>query len=575
MKVQEEQQEELRRKIKWLMALRVVIVTVLLGTSILLQIRHDTPPLSIGFSSFLIATTYFLTIIYSLLLYRVRRLRLFSSIQLGMDLILLTSLVGFTGGIESPFSPFYMITILSASVLLGRKSGVLMASMTGILFGVVVDLQFLGITPWPSVTTSSGFETLYWLFLNVVAFLTVAYLAGSLTEKLSQTRQHLIEKSAGLADLQVFHENVIQSISSGVLTTDDEGRVTSLNQAAQKIIGYTVEEVKGRLWWQIFDAQNLDGLITRDNPLKESFRLNHECRRKDGGPLYLGMTGSPLRDGAGRVSGCVWAFQDLTRIREMEEEMKRKKWLAAIGEMSAGIAHEIRNPLASISGAMQVLKGANFPQKENRELMQIALKETERLNSIVTSFLVYACPSKVNRKRCDLHEILNETILFLKNSKEFRDNVVIKTNYGSGNSNMSVDRNQIKQVFLNLVLNAVQSMPEGGRLTVTTQRINPKRRTDRTEVRRYSWIRIGFKDSGQGISQENLEKIFYPFFTTKDRGSGLGLSIVHRIIEDHGGRIHVQSQVGSGTTIGVFLPMMDDGAVPIRKEEVSVQNSSR
>jgi two-component system, NtrC family, sensor histidine kinase PilS len=567
MKSQGNQQKEFRGKLKWLMALRVMIVTLLLGTSIILQVGYGKALHSATIFSVLIASTYFLTIIYSLLINHIRQLQVFAYLQLVLDLSLLTTLIYFTGGIDSPFSPFYMITILSASVILDRRGSVLTAALAGILFGIIVDLQFFGLVPELPKSPYDGLKTLYLLFLNMVAFVTVAYLTGSLAEKLKQTRQDLEEKSIGLADLQAFHENVVRSISSGVLTTDVEGRITSLNRAAQEIIGYTTDEVKGRPWWALFMADHLKGLITRDKPLMGSFRIKLECRRKGGAPLFLGMTATALRDGDGQMNGSVWAFQDLTRIREMEEEVKRKKWLAAIGEMAAGIAHEIRNPLASISGAMQVLKRERVLDRENNHLMGIALSETDRLNSIITSFLFYARPAQLNKKQCDLHELLTETLDLLQNRGDFHARVKVHSRFAGQNFIMDVDLDQMKQVFWNLAINAVQAMPEGGKLDVTTQRVIPSRRTDQGDHTRRSWVRISFKDSGHGISEENRDKIFYPFFTTKDKGSGLGLSIVHRIIEDHGGRVHVQSQVSEGTTVSVFLPITDDSMALVQKED--------
>jgi two-component system, NtrC family, sensor histidine kinase PilS len=570
MKSQGNQQKEFRGKLKWLMALRVMIVTLLLGTSIILQVGYGKALPSVTIFSFLIASTYFLTIIYSLLINHIRKLHGFAYLQLVLDLALLTALIYYTGGIDSPFSPFYMITILSASVILDRRGSVLTAALAGILFGIIVDLQFFGLMPGLPKSPYGGLETLYLLFLNMVAFVTVAYLTGSLAEKLKQTRKHLVEKSIGLADLQAFHENVVRSISSGVLTTDVEGRITSLNRAAQEITGYATDEVRGRPWWWLFMAEHLKTLIARDKPLMGSFRMNLECRRKGGAPLFLGMTATALRDGDGRMNGSVLAFQDLTRIREMEEEVKRKKWLAAVGEMAAGIAHEIRNPLASISGAMQVLKKEKALDQENKHLMTIALNETDRLNSIVTSFLFYARPAQLNKKQCDLHVLLSETLDLLQKSSDFRAGVKVHSRFANQKIRVDVDLDQMKQVFWNLAINAVQAMPDGGELDVTTQRVIPKRRTDQEDPTRRSWVRIGFKDSGDGISEENRDKIFYPFFTTKDKGSGLGLSIVHRIIEDHGGRIHVQSQVLAGTTVSVFLPIIDDSMALTREEELRV-----
>ncbi len=552
METQRIQQEEMRTKLKWLMALRVVIVTVLLGASIVLQVGYGHIGKTTTSFLYLIASTYCLTIAYSLLLNRLERIALFAYVQICLDLVFETVLVYLTGGIESPFSPFYMITSIAASIILGRKGGSLTASLASILFGVLVDLQYFRLLPGMEASTYSNIETLYLLFLNIVAYLTVAYLSGGLAEKLSFTRERLKEKATGLAELKAFHEHVVQSMSTGLMTTGLNGEITSFNRAAEEIMGCRFEEVKGKPWWEIFDAADLKRLISDERPLTEPFRFDRDCHRKNGVRLVLGMTVSPLKNEEGRQIGGVWIFQDLTRIREMEIEIEHKKRLATIGEMAAGMAHEIRNPLASLSGSLQVLsKDVRLEDEESRRLMEIALKETERLNGIITAFLMYARPIPLNRKRWDINQLVEETLSLLRNSKEYRDNIEIQSHRSPGELWAVVDPDQIRQVFWNLSINACQAMPKGGRLFVSTRAVTVNSNKDRLGT---PWIEVTFSDNGFGIQQENISKIFYPFFTTKDRGSGLGLSIVHRVIETHQGRVHVESRPGQGTRFTLLLP---------------------
>lgn len=551
MELQRIQQEEMRAKLKWLMALRVVIVTVLLGASIVFQVGYGHIAETTVSFSYLIASTYCLTIVYSLLLNRLNRLTSFAYAQISLDLLFETVLVYLTGGIESPFSPFYMITSIAASIILGRKGGSLTASMASILFGILVDLQFLRLLPGISVSSYSSRETLYYLFLNIVAFLTVAYLSGGLAEKLSLTTEWLKEKATGLAELKAFHEHVVQSMSTGLMTTGLSGEVTSFNRAAEQIMGYRYGQVKGRPWWDIFGAADLKWLINAEKPLDEPFRFDRECRRQNGDRLALGMTVSPLKNEEGRQIGGVWIFQDLTRIKEMEVEIENKKRLATIGEMAAGMAHEIRNPLASLSGSLQVLnKDVRLEEEESRRLMEIALKETVRLNGIITAFLMYARPAPLNIKRWDINRLITDTLSLLQNSNEYRENIEIRSSLAEGESWAAVDPDQMRQVFWNLSLNACQAMPQGGRLHVTSRSVNLGSNKDLPGT---AWVEVTFSDSGLGIHKENIPKIFYPFFTTKDRGSGLGLSIVHRVIETHRGRVHVESQPGQGTRIILLL----------------------
>jgi two-component system sensor histidine kinase PilS (NtrC family) len=556
MELQPIQQEEMRTKLKWLMVLRVVIVTFLLGASIVLQVGYGHIGKTTTSFSYLIASTYCLTIVYSLFLNRLKQIQLFAYGQIFIDLVFETVLVYLTGGIESPFSPFYMITSIAASVILGRKGGSLTASMSGIFFGVLVDLQYFRLLPGVGVSTYSNTETLYLLFLNIVAYLTVAYLSGGLADKLSVTRERLKEKATGLAELKAFHEHVVQSMSTGLMTTSLDGNISSFNRAAEEIMGWPFPEVRGKPWWEIFDTADLKHLISDEKPLTEPFRFERDCHRKNGVPLVLGMTVSPLKNEEGRQIGGVWIFQDLTRIREMEIEIEHKKRLATLGEMSAGMAHEIRNPLASLSGSLQVLsKDVHLEEEESRRLMEIALKETERLNGIITAFLMYARPVPLDKKQWDINQLVEETLSLLRNSKEYRENIEIQAQLALGELWAAVDPDQIRQVFWNLSINACQAMPQGGRLLVTTRfvRVNSNKDPHRTP-----WIEVTFSDDGLGIQKENISRVFYPFFTTKDRGSGLGLSIVHRVIETHQGRVHVESQPGQGTRFTLLLPVGQD-----------------
>jgi len=556
MELQQFQQEEMRTKLKWLMVLRVVIVTLLLGASIVLQVGYSHIGKTTTSFSYLIASTYCLTILYSLLLNRLKQIGLFAYGQILIDLIFETVLVYLTGGIESPFSSFYMITSIAASGILGRRGGILTASVSSIFFGLLVDIQYFRLLPGIEASTYSNTETLYLLFLNIVAYLTVAYLSGGLAEKLSVTRDRLKEKATGLAELKAFHEYVVQSMSTGLMTTRLDGTISSFNRAAEEISGWPFSEVLGKPWWEIFNAADLKHLISDEKPLTEPFRFERDCHRKNGVALVLGMTVSPLKNEEGRQIGGVWIFQDLTRIREMELEIEHKKRLATLGEMSAGMAHEIRNPLASLSGSLQVLsRDVHLEEEESRRLMEIALKETERLNGIITAFLMYARPAPLNRKRWNINGLIEETLSLLRNSKEYRDNIEIDAQLAPGELWAAVDPDQIRQVFWNLSINACQAMPDGGRLRVMTRFVKG---TSGKNSGGTPWIEVTFSDDGLGIKKENLTKVFYPFFTTKDRGSGLGLSIVHRVIETHQGRVHVESQAGQGTRFTLLLPVDQD-----------------
>lgn len=530
--------EKICTKLKWLMGVRVLMVTALLGTSILLRLGYR------DVFYLLITLIYILTIVYSLLINRVSNLILFSYLQISLDILLETFLVYLTGGIDSPYTPLYIISIISASIILYRNGSSAAASLSAIMYGGLVDLQFYKMIPSMPPSSYSARETLYFLFIYTIAFFTVAFLSGGLAEKVKQTGKELISRETDLTSLQAFNENILQSISSGLLTTDLQGRITSFNRAAGEITGFKFEEVYGKwvkeiLGWRASVSPTEDLSKSHTHPR----RFDIETSRKDGSRLILGFTISPFKDKNGEDKGSIWVFQDLTRTKEMEEEMSRRERLATIGELAAGIAHEIRNPLASISGSMQVLNRDLDMKDEDRHLMEVALKETERLNSIVTEFLIFARPIQLNPKPCNIIELLTETISLAKKSSDYRDDIEILTDFHDENMYIIIDQDKIKQVFWNLLINAFQAMPGGGRFRIETRGGTSS-----------EGIEILFEDNGEGIKKEDTGKIFNPFFTTKCSGSGLGLAVVQKIVKEHNGNIEVKSTVGMGSLFTVNLP---------------------
>ena len=536
------------------MIVRVLAVTVLLGTLIFFQIGFSRG-LSISTPIyFFIGTVYFLTLLYAFFISGVNKPVRFSYLQLCLDLFLETTLVAFTGGVESPFTFLFLITIISGSILLYQRGGLRIAALACLIYSGLVGgtyfykVQFI---PIPAVPPR---ELLYTLFLHLTAFNAVAYLSGRLTEQLRQTGESLQEKEKDLTQLQAFHENVVQSMSGGLFTTDLEGRVTSFNRAGEEITGFTREETLGKSWTELFSKIDSEVFRYRLEAGDVPFRFDTESRKKDGSSLLLGVTLAPLVDDRGRKTGVVGMFQDLTKIRAIEEEMKKRERLASIGELAAGMAHEIRNPLASLSGSMQVLSRELKLEDENSRLIEIALHETERLNMIITTFLRYARPVPLSKKRCSLHDLLYDTLGLLRNSPDYYDHIPLVTKFTKGKLYAMIDPDQMKQVFWNLVLNAIQAMPQGGQLTVETRKIKSLARPG-SHQSPASLVEVRFVDTGVGIDPADREKIFYPFFTTKQKGSGLGLSIVHRIVEEHGGEILVESKPGQGTTMILRIPV--------------------
>ena len=550
--------DELKTRLNWLMGLRVVVVTLLLGLSLAFQVtRGELVP---TFSA-LIVFTYLITIVYALLLRTLRSqtaLTLFTWVQVVMDFALETVLVARTGGIDSPFAVLYVITVTVASLVPRRRVGLITGSGCTMLFGLITAAQYAGAfqsVGWLAPTKLTMAETLQTFGVYGLAFLMVGLLSGVLADQLRHADQSLREKEQGLTRLQLFHENIVQSISSGVFTTDEAGRITSFNPAAQEATGYDFSQVKGRVWREVFNWHPSEPAEEAALTSLAPVRFEVESKRADGTRLVLGMTVSPLHE-QGKQTGLVGVFKDLTQIRDMEEEMRRREWLANLGEMSAGMAHEIRNPLGALAGAMQMLRKDVGSDETSQRLMDIAIREARRLDNIITEFLQYARPPALRRAEHDLNKVLADTLDLIQHEARSRKRIKIVTAVAPERLAAPVDQDQIKQVFWNLATNAFDAMAGGGTLTIGTG----LRKID-VGGRRADVIEISFQDTGEGIPKQNFDKIFLPFFTTKKEGSGLGLAQVHRIVDLHGGWIKVESEVGKGARFVVCLPQSAESDV--------------
>ena len=542
----------------------MALVTLILGLSLTFQAAKGG---WVETFYVLIAITYILTIPSAFLL-RVFTspvaLTIFFWVQIGIDFLLETVLVARTGGIESPFAVLYVMTVAVASLVPRRRVGLLTACFSIILFGLLTNIQLHGlIEGWGGLSPSrlTVPETFQTFGVYALALLVVGILGGTLAEQLQQADQSLREKEQGLTRLQAFHENIVHSISSGVFTADALGGITSLNPAAQEATGYTIASVVGRPWREVFNWHpNQESEEQLSGAVSTTTRFDVECKRADGNRLILGMTLSPLHE-QGKQTGLVGVFKDLTQIRDLEEEMRRKDWLASLGEMSAGMAHEIRNPLGALAGAMQMLRKDAMKDETDRRLMDIAIREATRLDNIITEFLQYARPPALNLAEHNLNKVLAETLDLVQHEARTRPKIKIVTSLAAGTLTALVDQDQLRQVFWNMATNAFDAMPEGGQLTISTN----CRHVD-AGGRKGDVIEIVFQDTGEGIPKQNFDKIFLPFFTTKKEGSGLGLAAVHRIVDLHGGWIKVESQERQGSRFVVCMPRSGDAGVRLWHE---------
>lgn len=548
--------DTLKERLYWVMGLRVVVVTLLLGLSLGLQLARGER-VTIYYE--LIAFAYAVTVPYVWVLSRIhteRWMSLLAYSQVALDLSLETLLVAQSGGVDSPFVVLFVISVSLASLVPGRHVAPITGAAALTLFGGIAWLQVIELRPtdWLPLVQVPGMDALRLWGLNGVAFLVVGLLSGALADQLRLADRTLHEKTEGLAQLQVFHENVVQSISSGVFSTDGLGRVTTFNRAALEVMGLSWEDVRGRNWRELFNwhPEGMDGApheLHTDAAIAPLTRCEVECRRADGRQLVLGLTLAPLHE-RGVRTGLVGVFKDLTQIRDLEEQMRRKEWLAKLGEMSAGMAHEIRNPLGALAGAIQILRKDTPTDDANRQLMDIAVREATRLDDIITAFLQYAKPPALNLHEADLNAVLQDAVTLIRHEADSRQGIEMTVQCHEQPLVALVDSNQLTQVFWNLAVNAFDAMKaRGGCLTITTGH-----RWVETGQQSGDVVEVAFADAGEGIAKEHLDKIFLPFFTTKHEGSGLGLAAVHRIVDQHGGWIRVESQPGKGSCFVVCLP---------------------
>src|SRR3954447_25706888 len=529
-----------------LIAVRVVVVTTLLIGSLIIQYTV-AQFLPINYVYVTAGLTYALTLIYIGVAQVISSRRANLMIQISGDLLVETFLVYFTGGLDSPFSFLYLVSIITASMMLQRRGGILAASGAVILYGALGDLMYYALLPLPDqswfVPTPWSSSRLYLnLATNFAGFYATALLTSYIAEKLQKTSEELDENRQNLAELRAINQNVVESIPSGLITLTQYGTVSFINPAGCQTMQVVPVSVLGRHATELpfFDPSEWgrvreelkDGTVVRRE--KSDFPVG-------GGVRAIGYALTPLRTLEGGSYGYTLIFQDLTEMKKLEAELRLKDRMAAVGELSAGIAHEIRNPLAAIAGSVQMLKGSSSLSPQEQRLMSIVLKESERLNKSIAEFLRFVRPQERVPTEFDIAQTLAETLDLLANSSELRADHTIKPEISPPTFIITGDPDQIRQVFWNLARNAMQAMPNGGTLVVRTA----------IEEGAYNII---FTDSGHGMSEADLRRLFTPFRTNFPSGTGLGMAISYRIVQDHGGRIDVDSKEGIGTSITVSLP---------------------
>jgi two-component system, NtrC family, sensor histidine kinase PilS len=533
---------DLYRKLVLLTGIRLLVGTALLVATAVLSLGSEAFPGRIETHLYgIVGGLYVASLISMVLLRRRRFLHGLVYAHVAADVLAATGLVYLTGGPESVFTILYPVAIVNGAMGLGRRGAVLGAvaasvAFCSLVFGMENGLvepasTYLAHPPLPPS------RLLLTLVLNVSAFLLAGALASFLAEQAQGARAQLADRETRLDQLEALYSAIVKSISSGIVAVDEQGRITYLNRAGLEITGLTEERALGGRLHDLIPA--LGEALTRSG---WSGRQRNEAtvRGADGRERVLGWAAARLAEGA---QGNVIVFQDLTEFRRMEEAMQRADRLAVVGALAAGLAHEVRNPLAAMCGSIELLSSSPKLGEKEKRLMQVVRGEGERLEALLKDFLAFARPASPQLVAVEAGPLVEETADVFRREAALKGlSVTVDVDRGVW---LSVDVNQIKSVLWNLLGNARDATDPGGRISIRLRRQTGQ-------------ALLEVEDTGLGIAGEDVARIFDPFFTTKAGGTGLGLAIVHRVVEAHGGRIAVRSEPGRGSTFSVALPLAAD-----------------
>lgn len=526
-----------RTWLEWLVKVRVIIITFLLAIELAittLTATNVSKPLFVA----VILAWYGAATIFIVWLRYGRGVVLQARAQVLTDLAFATAVIYVTGGMDTSFNFLYPLVIIVASILLSQSWAYLTAALSFIFFGAILEFSYFDLIHSYSSSRGDLKSLQAVIFINLFAYIVVAYLAGRLSTRLRQVGVELRDKQDALEDLQVLQANIVNSISGGVITTDLDGRVKLINPAGCGLLGLSQETVHGRPVQDLF----IDPLPSE---MSGFWRREVRAISTGGEEKTFAVTVAGLRLAGRGLVGQVYTFDDLTEIRRLEQEIRMRDRLAAVGRLAAGIAHEIRNPLSSIAGSVKVLSGIATLSEDQRKLVEIVTRESDRLNAIITDFLDYSREKKFQMRVVDLVALLQDTLTLLENRppvpmpwrpEPHTKEIEIKRVFNVEHAWAYGDIDKLKQVFWNIADNGLRAMPSGGLLTVTVSEDGD------------GW-RVSFRDTGIGISHRHLEKIFEPFQSEFEGGTGLGLAIVYQIVQAHDADIEVKSGQGTGTEV--------------------------
>jgi len=535
--------------LKSFVTIRVLVATVLLGSGAAIYFGNGSRTEAFYLAAVL-ALVYFLSLVYLIFSsFYISRPGLVKGIQLFFDILLATFVIFLTGGKSSPFIFLYVVIIFFSSLTVSRLAGYIVAGISGILYLFIVlydirldfpagfDIEILTspfIIQDRELWKEKGIVSTYF---HLTGFILISILSGYVSQRIQITRRELSESRKSLSILQNLHENILQNLTSGVITVDLEGRVISLNRKGLEILEINnEEELIGNKFSYIMPGTRIDDLISKR---REQVLYTTPSGKKS----TLGFSTSKLRDNLNKTQGYIIIFQDLTDVKELEDRVKDSEKLALLGQLAAGLAHELRNPLSAISGAVEIISKDMVESEDNERLIKVASQEVERLNLLVEDFLILTVPIQSFSTAVDLGVLISETVDSFSKTMRRKD-LNIVTDLESG-TYVLANSYRIKQAIWNLLLNSMDAMPTGGTVTI------------RTRVEGEN-IQIELADDGMGISNKVISKVFDPFFTTKQVGTGLGLAIVQKVVEGYNGKINIMSSKGKGTTLIINFPKVDN-----------------
>jgi len=494
--------------------------------------------------------------------------------QIVTDIVVLAMIMHFSGGSNSYFAILLILPILVAGVYLQLFGGIAAAVLATSMYILYTSLEVTGNLPFSAgdwiVSQREINRLLVKSYLHTIVFVLAGMVSGYVSRRFLSRGEELAERERELKSVRLSTDSILSNMSSGLIVTNMDGRILAVNPAALEILGFeTGEQVEGRNIREMKDflsnlVSELDLVIETGIPRK---RGEIQIKNRNGAILPLGLSISILRDDKGEAKGGIVLFQDLAEVHRMREKVRQADKMAAIGRLSASIAHEIRAPLASICGSIEMLKGELELSGENRELMDLILKESDRLDNIITDFLEFARMKKPAFSSIDVEKCLKEVVMLLRHSSIQEKNISIDIECACPGARILADDEQIRQVFLNIMINACEAMEPHGTLSIAIGNVRAQLDEERTEE---NCIRIDFENDGSPIPADVLPRLFEPFFTTKEGGTGLGLAIAARIIESHRGQIKVDSPKGSSTVFSVFIPVMSRQLEPECPEEIEI-----